>query len=330
MISDMQRPLRGYYRQPNAFWDRFKKTRTSRLYKGYRIDGDGKGFTVQGNRFDTMKEAQRWVDVEVREEAAHKRFESREEAKRQREEDRIEREQIRREKEQERKEASAKRKAAAPSKRKSSGGGQRRQRRHTGASVSSRYHGYRLQRLATGEWTVPQLDPGSRFEDKHEAKRFVDSEVGTMRRSNRGESTTSYTVHSSAGRKTFGYLKSARVFAQAEANRLGTSVGIDQNRHDGKRTKHYEVRPKGMNRRMVNPRTLVPAKLKMMPNGKIVVLLSPGAMAKMRNPGTDKVLTRDQAKAIARSYDSALYGGPGSKVWKVWTSKGALIIGRKR
>ena len=84
------------------------------------------------------------------------------------------------------------------------------------------------------------------------------------------------------------------------------------------------------NGRAVNPSTLVPAKLQRMPNGTIKVLVSPGAMAKMRNPGTDKVLTRDQAKAIARSYDSALYGGPGSKVWKVWTSKGALIIGRKR
>ena len=208
----------GHYRRlPNGFWDRFKKTRTSRLYKGYRIDGDGKRFTVQGNHFDTMKEAQRWVDVEVREEAAHRRFDARETARLLREERKAEREQIRREKEQEREEASAKRKAArrasGESKRKSSGG-----RRHTGASVSSRYHGYRLQRLATGEWTVPQLDPGSRFEDKHEAKRFVDSEVGTMRRGNPNP----------------------------------------------------------------NPRTLVSAKLKMMPNGTIKVLVSPGAVAKLK------------------------------------------------
>ena len=59
-------------------------------------------------------------------------------------------------------------------------------------------------------------------------------------------------------------------------------MGIDQNRHDGKRAKHYEVWPKRTNRRTVNPRTLVPAKLKMMPNGTIKVLVSPGAMAKMR------------------------------------------------
>lgn len=205
---------------------------------------------------------------------------------------------------------------------------------------TERYKGFRIYESADG-WTVPELDRGSLFESKREVKRFIDFEVKNMarnprRRNNRGESTTSYTVHSSAGQKTFGYLKSARVFAQAEANRLGTSVGIDQNRHDGKRAKHWEVRPKGgravnprtmqtyyfyengtrliaqyrsgskaialkyfaksfpfvyrrgnftvttTNGRAVNPSTLVPAKLQRMPNGTIKVLVSPGAMAKMR------------------------------------------------
>jgi hypothetical protein len=68
-------------RLPNGFWDRFSKTRTSRLYKGYRIDGDGKQFTVQGNRFTTMREAQRWVDAEVREEGAAARYHERETAR---------------------------------------------------------------------------------------------------------------------------------------------------------------------------------------------------------------------------------------------------------
>lgn len=56
-----------------------------------------------------------------------------------------------------------------------------------------------------------------------------------------GTSTTSYSVHSNAGYKTFGYLKSAKVYAQAEANRTGVSVGIYQN--DG-RGKTWSIRPK--------------------------------------------------------------------------------------
>lgn len=40
--------------------------------------------------------------------------------------------------------------------------------------------------------------------------------------------------------------------------------------------KHKTQRPNA------NPRTLVPAKLKMMPNGTVKVLVSPGAMAKLR------------------------------------------------
>ncbi len=263
----------GHYRRlPNGFWDRFKKTRTSRLYKGYRIDGDGKRFTVQGNHFDTMKEAQRWVDVEVREEAAHRRFDARETARLLREERKAEREQIRREKEQEREEASAKQKAAASKHRasgESSGG-----RRHTGASVSSRYHGYRLQKLATGEWTVPQLDPGSRFEDKHEAKRFVDSEVGTSRTINPGwfsrtKDRGKYVVLSGGIPVHSGELsKSEALLMAKEARRAGD-----------RQVRMAKANPK---HKRVNLRTLVSAKLKKMPNGTIKVLVSPGAVAKLK------------------------------------------------
>ena len=78
----------------------------------------------------------------------------------------------------------------------------------------------------------------------------------------------------------------------AEAKRAALSEYNDSRRHEGLPTlkslprgttvKEYEVWPKRTNQRTVNPRTLVPAKLKMMPNGTIKVLVSPGAMAKMR------------------------------------------------
>lgn len=301
----------GHYRRlPNGFWDRFKKTRTSRLYKGYRIDGDGKRFTVQGNHFDTMKEAQRWVDVEVREEAAHRRFDARETARLLREERKAEREQIRREKEQEREEASAKQKAArrasGESKRKSSGG-----RRHTGASVSSRYHGYRLQRLATGEWTVPQLDPGSRFEDKHEAKRFVDSEVGTSRTINPGwfsrtKDRGKYVVLSEGIPVHSGELsKSEALLMAKEARRAGD-----------RQVRMAKANPK---HKRVNPRTLVPAKLKMMPNGTIKVLVSPGAVARLKaqsgNPGKPlSIKVKPGASVTARAKAQKLATKTGSPV----------------
>lgn len=267
-------------RLPNGFWDRFSKTRTSRLYKGYRIDGDGKQFTVQGNRFTTMREAQRWVDAEVREEGAAARYHERETARALRAEERVERERLRLEKREAARAARIPKVKAARTGR---------------GTITSRYKGYTLKRQAEGGWVVPQLDSGSVFEDKHEAKRFVDSQIygvkmrRNSRRKNAGTSTTSYTVHSGSARKVFGYLSKAKAYAQAEANILRTSVGIDQNRHDGKRGKHWEVRPKMGNgrRRVVNAGTLVPAKLKRMPNGTIKVLVSPGAVAKLRARSTN-------------------------------------------
>ena len=40
-------------------------------------------------------------------------------------------------------------------------------------SGSIRFKGYRISQNAEGEWTVPELDRGSTFESKTEAKRFV-------------------------------------------------------------------------------------------------------------------------------------------------------------
>ena len=209
---------------PNGFWDRFKTTRTSRLYKGYRIDGDGSGkrFTVQGNTFGTMREAQRWVDAEIREEGAAARYHERETARALRAEAKAERERDRREK----REAARKVKAARVPKVKAAKVG-----RGTG---TSRYKGYTLKRQAEGGWVVPQLDSGSVFEDKHEAKRFVDSQIYgvQMKRNGRGRSPR----RNAATRK----------------------------------------------RRTVKTGTLVPAKLKRMPNGTIKVLVSPGAVARLK------------------------------------------------
>lgn len=78
--------------------------------------------------------------------------------------------------------------------------------------------------------------------------------VYPQKRTNPGSSTSSYTVQSSAGHKVFGYLKQAKIYAQAEANRLGTSVSIFQNRYDGKRPKSYMVLPK----RSANPASSMP------------------------------------------------------------------------
>ena len=45
---------------------------------------------------------------------------------------------------------------------------------------TERYKGFRIYKAADG-WTVPQLDPGSWFEDKREVKRFMDREVKIWR-----------------------------------------------------------------------------------------------------------------------------------------------------
>lgn len=61
-----------------------------------------------------------------------------------------------------------------------------------------------------------------------------------------GSSTTSYTVHSRDGHKVFGFLKTAREFAQKKANDTGVSVGIYQNGGKG-RAKSWTVTPKRSN-----------------------------------------------------------------------------------
>ena len=58
-----------------------------------------------------------------------------------------------------------------------------------------------------------------------------------------GTSTTSYSVHSQSGYKTFGYLKKAKEFAQRMANETGVSVGIYKNGGSGS----WTMRPKKTN-----------------------------------------------------------------------------------
>lgn len=84
---------------------------------------------------------------------------------------------------------------------------------------------------------------------------------------NAGTGTTSYSVHSSKGYKTFGYLKSARAYAQTEANNQGTSVGIYQN---GGKGKSWTITPKKANPRKVLPRgKWINAKIRVTKNGTI-------------------------------------------------------------
>jgi hypothetical protein len=239
------RVLRG---QVNPFWDRFKKTRTTRLYKGYRIDGDGSGtnfeIRAQGVKFGSMRDAQRWADAEVREEAKAARYAAQQEAKDRREEARM---------------------AAASRSGRSSG---------KSARVSSRYKGYRLAGGRDG-WEVPELDKGSLFDSKADAKKFVDAQV----RSN-----------------PVATRKIKRVTAKAKRTRT-------------------------------NPATLIPAKLKRMPNGKIKVFVSPGAAAKLRgNPVGAQHYTaysQREAKAVASQWKKAghqdvrIRKGPGGEEWYV-------------
>lgn len=242
-------------RLPNGFWDRFSKTRTSRLYKGYRIDGDGKQFTVQGNRFTTMREAQRWVDAEVREEGAAARYHERETARALRAEERAERERDRREKREAVKAARVPKVKAA---------------RVGRGTVTSRYKGYTLKRQAEGGWVVPQLDSGSVFEDKHEAKRFVDSQIYgvKMRRNN----TPNKKKHPPIDSRAYGNRREKKAIRKQ----------LDAQRRWILGKKRNATKPVG------NPRgTLVPAKLKRMPNGTIKVYVSPGAVAKLRARSTN-------------------------------------------
>ena len=60
------------------------------------------------------------------------------------------------------------------------------------ATSTDRYKGYRLYERAGagGGWTVPELDRESVFDDKREAKRFVDSEVKAMARNPRRKRKT--------------------------------------------------------------------------------------------------------------------------------------------
>lgn len=61
--------------------------------------------------------------------------------------------------------------------------------------------------------------------------------------SSASKSDTTYYVD----RRGFGYLKSARAFAQEQANASGKSVMIEQVRYDGKRPKNVWVSPKKTN-----------------------------------------------------------------------------------
>src|ERR1700722_3315144 len=88
---------------------------------------------------------------------------------------------------------------------------------------------------------------------------------GAKRKRNAGTSTTSYSVD----RKTFGYLKSARAHAQAEANQTGKSVMIQQHRSDGKRAKTTWVYPKKGNPKVLPRGKWINAKIRVTKSGKI-------------------------------------------------------------
>jgi hypothetical protein len=273
-------------RLPNGFWDRFSKTRTSRLYKGYRIDGDGKQFTVQGNRFTTMREAQRWVDAEVREEGAAARYHERETARALRAEERAERERDRREKRE------AARAARIP---------KAKAARVGRGTVTSRYKGYTLKRQAEGGWVVPQLDSGSVFEDKHEAKRFVDSQIYgvKMKRNTRTRRTRRNPVWKTITRAMVGrYLEGfGNVLVRDVGKKYYVQDGSYFVENDAQMAERLgkAANPRGRGRRQTVG-TLVPAKLKRMPNGTIKVLVSPGAVARLKGIVTNPTPRRKRKR----------------------------------
>lgn len=150
---------------------------------------------------------------------------------------------------------------------------------------TERYKGFRIYESADG-WTVPELDRGSLFESKREVKRFIDWEVKHMARNPKRKRKTvnpgwfsrtkdrgKYVVLSEGIPVHSGELsKSEALLMAKEARRAGD-----------RQVRMAKANPK---HKAVNPRTLVPAKLKMMPNGTIKVLVSPGAMAKIQ--GTNR------------------------------------------
>lgn len=259
------RPLRG---SVNPFWDRFKKTRTTRLYKGYRIDGDGTGTSfeirAQGVKFGSMRDAQRWADAEVREEAKAAKYEAQRVAKDKRDE------------------AQAVKRLAREAREAVRGGdsGSGESRKHS-ARVSSRYKGYRLTGGRDG-WEVPELDKGSLFDSKADAKKFVDAQVRSNPMARRKSRRNPRTWKTISARDVGKYFEG---FGTVLPRDVGKKYYTER---DGGGVQYYVENDSQMRKRLgtqTNPGGLVPAKLKRMPNGMIKVYVAPGAAAKLRaNP----------------------------------------------
>lgn len=107
-----------------------------------------------------------------------------------------------------------------------------------------------------------------------EARRAGDRQV-RMAKANPKRKRNARTWHTITARMVGKYL-------EGFGNVLAHDVGKKYYVQDGSYFVENDAQMAARLGKAVNPRTLVPAKLKMMPNGTIKVLVSPGAMAKMR------------------------------------------------
>jgi hypothetical protein len=151
-------------------------------------------------------------------------------------------------------------------------------------TVTSRYKGYTLKRQVEGGWVVPQLDSGSVFEDKHEAKRFVDSQIYgvKMKLNGRGRSPRRNAVTRKRRTTNWGFGGGKVKLSKAQKRRIESEEYARVGQVPAWRKKEIEKEERAK-LKAGNPRgTLVPAKLKRMPNGTIKVYVSPGAVARLK------------------------------------------------
>ena len=118
------------------------------------------------------------------------------------------------------------------------------------------------------------VDPGSRFEDKHEAKRFGDSDWEVRPKGGRAVNPRTMQTY-------YFYENGTRLIAQYRSGSKAIALKYFAKSFPFVyRRGNFTVTT--TNGRAVNPRTLVSAKLQRMPNGTIKVLVSPGAVAKLK------------------------------------------------